>query len=39
MMGYFSDCPLLAKKLEDKTYRRRDMELIVKEYNKECATQ
>ncbi len=36
MIDYLSDCPELAKKVEGKTYRRNDMELIVNEYNREC---
>ncbi len=38
MIKYFSDCPAIVKKLEDKTYRRKDVELIVNEYNKDCVT-
>jgi len=33
-MKYFSDCPSLVKKIENKTYRRKDVQLAVKEYNK-----
>ena len=36
MADYFSDCPDLAKKIENKTYRKEDIELIVNEYNREC---
>jgi hypothetical protein len=36
MAGFFSDCPLLADKIKDKTYRRSDVEDIVQEYNQKC---
>lgn len=36
MMGYFSDCPVLAKKIEDRTYRKTDIEEIAEEYNTIC---
>jgi len=36
MTDYLSDCPELAKKIENKQYRSDDMLLIVEEYNKLC---
>lgn len=36
MTNYLSDCPELAKKIENKQYRSDDMLLIVEEYNKVC---
>lgn len=36
MVNYLSDCPELAKKIEDKKYRSDDIEQIVDEYNKSC---
>lgn len=36
MKYYFSDCPDLAKKIEDKVYRSDDIEQIVDEYNLTC---
>lgn len=36
MSTYFSECPALAEKIEDKTYRINDMETIVKYYNSTC---
>lgn len=36
MMGYLSDCLALAKKIEDRTYRKTDIEQIVEEYNDVC---
>ena len=36
MTNYLSDCPSVAKKIEEKTYRSADIEQIVEEYNKYC---
>lgn len=36
MSAYFSECPVLAEKIEDKTYRLNDMETIVQYYNSNC---
>ena len=36
LMDYFSDCPELAKKIEEKEFRKRDLELIVQYYNSHC---
>ena len=36
LAGFFSDCPALAEKIKDKTYRRSDVEEIVFEYNQKC---
>lgn len=33
-IAYFSDCPSLVAKLENKTYRKRDVEKAAKEYNR-----
>ena len=35
MIDYLSDCPELAKKMKDKIYLKKDVALIVNEYNKE----
>lgn len=35
-MNYFKDCPALVKLIENKTYRKRDLEEIVKYYNEKC---
>lgn len=34
---YFSDCAALVSKIEDKKYRRKDLESLVKYYNDNCA--
>lgn len=36
-MEYFKDCPSLVKKIEEKEYKRNDLEVIVKYYNDNCA--
>ncbi|MFA5974032.1 MAG: hypothetical protein WC780_16920 [Lentimicrobiaceae bacterium] len=36
MVNYLSDCPDLAKKIEDKIYRSDDIEQIIDEYNRSC---
>ena len=33
---YFEDCPELVKKIEDKEYKKRDIEEVVNYYNKDC---
>lgn len=33
MMEYFSDCPELVQKIDDKVYKRDDLEQIVEDYN------
>ncbi|MBJ2174550.1 hypothetical protein JBL43_09895 [Aureibaculum sp. A20] len=33
---YFKDCPELVKKIEDKAYKKRDIEEVVNFYNKDC---
>ena len=33
MINYFADCPAVAQKIKNKTYRFRDMEALVQEYN------
>lgn len=33
---YFADCPEVLKKIQDKAYRKDDMELIVDDYNRNC---
>lgn len=35
-MKYFEDCPKLVKLIEDRTYKKRDLEEIVKFYNEKC---
>ena len=36
MMDYLSDCPTVADKIHDKDFKRRDLEVIVMFYNKNC---
>lgn len=36
MVEYFSDCPVLAQKINDKVYTWREMKEIVNFYNSEC---
>lgn len=36
MIEYFNDCPELSKKIEDKEFRKNDMESIVRYYNSNC---
>lgn len=36
MSAFFSDCPELVQKIQNKDFRKGDLELIVKEYNKKC---
>ena len=36
MMNYFSDCPELSQKIENKEYKKRDLESIVRFYNSNC---
>jgi len=36
MREYFSDCPDLAEKINNRTYKPEDLERIVKEYNETC---
>lgn len=35
-MAYFKDCPSLIKLIENRTYRKQDLEEIVKYYNEKC---
>lgn len=37
MREYLSDCPELVRKIQNKDFRKGDMELIVIDYNKSCA--
>ena len=37
MALYFSDCPDLVSRIQEKEFRKGDMELIVKEYNRKCS--
>jgi len=32
-LKFFKDCPVIAKKIKNKTYKNRDIELVVYEYN------
>ena len=36
MIEYFNDCPILAQKIENKEFRKNDLEFIVKFYNSNC---
>ena len=36
MIKYFSDCPELVKKIKDKEFRMRDLEMLVVFYNDRC---
>ncbi len=36
MADYLSDCPSVADKIKDKDFKRRDLEVIVIAYNKDC---
>lgn len=36
MAEYFADCPELVKKIEEKEFKREDMEAIVRFYNAQC---
>lgn len=36
MVEYLSDCPTVADKINDKDFKRRDLEVIVMFYNKNC---
>ena len=36
MVNYLSDCPDVAKKIEDKIYRSDDIMQIIDEYNRSC---
>jgi hypothetical protein len=36
MTTYLSDCPSVSKKIEEKVYKKDDVEQIVDEYNKIC---
>ncbi len=36
MVEYLSDCPSLADRIKDKAFKRRDLEVIVIYYNKNC---
>ena len=39
MVEYFEDCPELAKKIQEKEFRKDDMQAIVKFYNNKCEKQ
>jgi hypothetical protein len=32
-LKFFKDCPVIAEKIRNKTYKSRDIELVVYEYN------
>ncbi len=36
MVEYFSSCPALAEKIENKSFRKNDLEAIVTNYNSAC---
>jgi hypothetical protein len=36
MLEYFSDCPALRERIEDKDLKRADIEAIVMYYNNNC---
>ena len=37
MSEFFSDCPELVEQIQNKDFRKGDLELMVMEYNKKCA--
>jgi len=37
MVEYFQDCPALSLKIENKEYRKKDLEIIISYYNANCA--
>ena len=39
MTEYFSDCPALVEKIEDKDFRKSDLEMMVNFYNSNCSNQ
>jgi len=34
--AYFKDCPSLVKKIQSRTFKKRDLEKIVSYYNNKC---
>jgi hypothetical protein len=36
MIAYLQDCPTVAAMVEERALRRRDMEIIVLQYNEKC---
>ncbi len=36
MVEYFSDCPELSKRIDNKEFRNNDLESIVRFYNNKC---